>query len=1009
MTDKVYLFNKRPNYAGIFSGIYFGENQLPFNMSFVIDGTKDSCQVVVWSNQETEIEPYSLIYHPSTDSSWIVSHDKVERYANEQGTFIYVHNLELIGAIELLNARDLTDCGFNDNKYTISSFIRRLFSLSNFEYDYSSPSFIEANANFLNKKVEFIKTFENYTLLSALRELLDAFNMTPKLNFYYNYNSTTDRYTIDRPYLKIVPKNGGVGTVHNISEFDDVRETKTMDKNSFGTCVVSNAENVISSLSKTFPATGGVKTSSKEYLIKPENAIIRLPSNVWKANWLALIGSRAPVEVYYSVGTETGTINQNTNGVNPLQEKTWENALDYIYEVIEAADYATFNPSGEVGKFFNPFKQALEAAKDQIFAQIKKASTIRLYDGFDVNPVNGSVVQGSVPYLVHVDYISRTDENNRLMLFTDKRTRETLPQPWKSIYWERGSNEISGFDGFKPDSGRQPSIQVVNYINTDLQSNTTIYTFFQFSNADGTVIIRTPAVDKYTIHFRDNAQWIVNYVPMGDLKLKVDNTRNENDIQLYNQNGKITDNIALSKLINSYSKEISSDTITRFKCYYDYDSVPKVGETVQATIDGKLVEYVINNMSLSFSQNELSDYFIECEITMSKFVSTKSLLVNPNSNIRDYGIPQNYNVKRKQLYRDFYELTYDLYSDANLTTPYVTRSTVFTFSHEQPQSFEYMAVMKLTYSDLVGGSLNWYYQLESTKYIFNKMIYVVVDFNDNNIIGYGSQNVWSGFDITRVFTGMVDNLNTPISYVDGNGEFVGCDLILIDNFTIASIYNEYEEENSDATGYQDFINKGGTLYNYSVFIPAAIYNYSIAYANKIRIMEPNYNKDALEVPVFEYACQIDDSEDVFIGDNFFNIKTNTQDTIIYFYSYVTGHNLTQDNVVNTNTIVDVVNPIGFRINNGVEIEYLEPAPNVQYPRLRVKLYATQTYVVETKEWVNNQQRTFEADQDYAIFRHGKNLRTGEQTSELLFIMKNVPSSSIVSGNGILSINYYKLK
>ena len=34
-------------------------------------------------------------------------------------------------------------------------------------------------------------------------------------------------------------------------------------------------------------------------------------------------------------------------------------------------------------------------------------------------------------------------------------------------------------------------------------------------------------------------------------------------------------------------------------------------------------------------------------------------------NGRDYGIPQNFNVKRKQLYRDYYELAYQTFDSAN--------------------------------------------------------------------------------------------------------------------------------------------------------------------------------------------------------------------------------------------------------------------------------------------------------------------------------------------------------
>ena len=45
----------------------------------------------------------------------------------------------------------------------------------------------------------------------------------------------------------------------------------------------------------------------------------------------------------------------------------------------------------------------------------------------------------------------------------------------------------------------------------------------------------------------------------------------------------------------------------------------------------------------------------------------------------------------------------------------------------------------------------------------------------------------------------------------------------------------------------------------------------------------NYNKDALEVPVFEYSCQLDDSDNVIIGENVFD---NFETDFRYMYEFV---------------------------------------------------------------------------------------------------------------------------
>ena len=123
MRDLIYYYDKTT-----FEKHELGEIQIGFNQSFVIDGTKDSKKVDVYSFNGKRLEPNTIIFHLGTQSWWIVSHDEVERYESEQ-TPLYLHNLQLEGAIELFNARDLTDNGFNDYSYDVDTFIKRLLAL----------------------------------------------------------------------------------------------------------------------------------------------------------------------------------------------------------------------------------------------------------------------------------------------------------------------------------------------------------------------------------------------------------------------------------------------------------------------------------------------------------------------------------------------------------------------------------------------------------------------------------------------------------------------------------------------------------------------------------------------------------------------------------------------------------------------------------------------------------------------------------------------------------------
>ena len=982
--DLIYKFDKNT-----FIGSELGEIQADFNVAFTIDGTKDSSQMIVRNFDGEELEPYTLLYHERTYTWWIVSHDKVERFVNETG-FIYVHNLELLGAVELLNARDLTDCGFNDNSYTVNSFINRLISLSNFEYPTTIDN--EIGVNFLNRNVDFIKTFENYTLLSALREFLDAYNMCPKLTFYTTtYNNIT---RITGAVIKIVSKTGNYGSTHNIDDFNDVRETKVMDKNSFGVTVVSNAENVTSSNPKTFPSTGSVRLSSRNYKIVESTTIndgvIRLPSKVFKGNWIKMLYRvHAYVEIV-SNGTNIGTqsLYYYASDENSI-DKLIQESKDYVHSVIPAAD--------------TDWNNFTFSHRSEIKRKLNAVGTITIYNGNNVNPVNGSIVKGDdVPYLTKFYHGGTSNP----MVFVDKDTRECLPDKHQGIAWERGSNIISGFDFLSSSGGGFTTIDV-KFEDTDYRSSEKV--IVKFSSNGLSISIELPDSGEEVVKNASSAvplatqlpRWsfIVNYYPMSDLKIKIDNQRDKKDVQLYNQTGRVTDCVALSKLINSYSKEISSDTITRYAQYYNYSNVPKVGDIVKS---GN-VDYVINNVSINFTENEedfpIGFYYIDCEFTMCKYVSTKSLMVNPNTNIRDYGIPQNFNVKRKQLYRDYYELCYQTYDDQT-NDEYIPYEKIFAFPYETNELMDLIAVMQIGYSEQVEGSYYWYYQLETTNYYLDKMLCIVLDFQDNNIIGYGSQNVFSGFDISRVFTGMVDTLNTPISYVDTKGKCSSIFIEFCSNEQITSIYNTYQNDH----GGQSFT---GSLYNYSVFIPEEIFDAAVE-NHTFQIIEANYLKDPLEIPVFEYVCQVDDSNDVLIGDDFLKQRPNCR----YLYSYVIGgegQTLKPETVVSNDVIEHRISDDSYKINNGCNITLVEAEGFARMVNIRF-LTLVRVYPNNTKGFGNDVDMTQYEGRDVAVFRHWYNLDTQQQGYDLLFIARKIPSDHIQNTSRVnLEINHYKLK
>ena len=970
MRDIVYYFDKLSPYARH----ELGEIQTEFNMSFTIDGTKDSSKIVVRSFSGVEVEPYTILKHEKTGTWWCAINDKVQRYANESG-FVYTHTLILNGANELFNARDLIDCGFNANTYNINQFLTRLFRLSKF--DFPSINFVFGNNINQSQMVDYVKTFENYTLLSALREFLDGYNCDFKLTFTQLANGRLSMANIN-----IIPKTGNVDLdILDEDEFQDVREIKKIDKNSFGTTVVSNAENVISSVAKTYPSIGSVRLSASGYTITSENAILRLPSKVFKVNWL-----KQKFAAFISFEKE----NDNAWG----------------------SGFYSFDDDGGAETFINAARSLIQAnvpqalddfnsKVDDIVEKLRLASTISFYEGNSINPVDGTIVKGAnVPYIPTI-YKNSIWSGPKQVILTDKQLGSCLPYSEQAIMWERGSDLITNFKYFNTEEGSSYRPEY-SFNDSDLQD----------SNGNSEFFYRYPATGTYTfaICMRQPVQniqlakssFVINYIPMSDLKIEIDNQRSTKDMQLYNQNGKLTDSVALSKILNSYSREISSDKITKYMYYYDFDDIPKAGQMV--TINNEL--YVINNVSIDFYPNEDDSYYMPCEFNLCKYVSTKSLMVNPNTNIRDYGIPQNFNVKRKQLYRDYIEFGYSLDLSTDGTTYCNTLPLDFDTGSHGYTPVNHTVVIECEYNSQIGtpASYYWYYQLDTTLYRLDKMNIELLDFKDNNIIGYGSQNIHSAFQVSRIFSGLLDTINTPISYVDNNGNVKGLRLCWETSEQLENAWNEYKTQE----GYSG--NNDYDLTNFSVFIPSDIYDYANLH-NDMYIGENEYYKDATEVPVFEYIFQVGDSDEVVVGDKILDNVFNENESILdihYFYAYAMADagTLNQINATKLANNITFISSIG-KLNNACNIDN----SNTDYMLITPYDYGSFGTTPYTNIVFNDYVEPL-PNKDYAIFRYKYIGLTKVQLGqpELVMVLKNVPQSAIISETWVkIYKNKYKLK
>ena len=1143
--DLMYYFDKKSPYQKH----ELGEIQTDFNMSLTIDGEKDSMQVQVFGFESNEIKPNTVLYHSATNTWWIVKRDIVKRNAHEKGYF-YTHNLTISGAIDLLSVRDLTDCGFNDNAYTIDQFIKRLFSLSTFEF---SLSIDYGNNVDQNKLVDYVKQFENYSLLSALREFLNGYNCDAKLTF--TTTTTSGQTYISGSTLNIIPRTGNVDLDQiDISVFDDIRESKTINKESYGTTVISNANNVISTLTKIYPQVGGMRLNGEGYETTPTNAYLKLPSAIFKINWVKMLH---PVRLVYGTKLNDDGMLRDVATLYP-----WSNAqLDRQFKKIAKDMADSLRQGGTSNPEWRTIYNWLLSHKSEILDPVIKASTITLQTGWKFNPINASFI---APDGYSFKHISKGQNQttptytNATLLFGDKEQRDSITYQGRCMYYERGSDIIKGF-GWLGEYGDTwsgvnagPITEITTYKDTDLNdssydSGTYVNHTFNLGGPPNVYFnldrLNVDAHNGYMLN-TGNTYFQVSYIPMNDIKIKYDNQNVDIDNQIYNQNGKLNDSVALSKLISSYGKEIESGNITRFMHYTKFSDIPKVGTIVNNNGE----KYVINNISYDFYTNEEKtlgqvSYYIECEFSLSKYVSTKSLMVNPNSNIRDYGIPQKFNVKRRQVYRDYYEFTLNSStqdSGANQDTPYVQLDKYLYFgSTSIDVQYDHTAIMKIDYAEPVDNHESWFYQLNTTAHVLEKSIYETIDFGDNNIIGYDMQNTTSGFDMSRVFNTNWRVVSTPISYVDDKGCFKSITLEFLNKENVQDLYEDAIEDGNysgavmlsahpfigaeffeggysvlnvqnesqtiDGTpnqyaenvGYETHIRIPLTdinyiYHNYRIYYNTVVVNsigvitwslsgvsyngtvgsyqiveengyyyleivdpsgmwatwnlhlgltISYSYGAKLydgaidlkdyEIKELNYEKDAIEVPVFEYSMQLNDTKSVEIGSDILN---GNNELLAIYRIVIKNHDTTsqlnaskyfQELTIIGQTIsvddyayeYDIGSDSGVNMslesnNTIIRFQFFDSNESVFYGDTNQEQFDYQSLTQGTQIAKSNL-----IGKDIIIYKSKiKSMNYADSSNqsvdydnELMFIIHNPQNADFDGDDLLVNVNYYKLK
>lgn len=876
--DYIYYFDKKPTLVGgnpRFLRHAYGEIQTKYNASFVLDGTKDSCQVIVINLIREELKPNTIIYLESTDTWWIVKQDNSKRYANEEMP-LYEHTIKLFGLIELLNARDLTACGFNKDRYTISQMLNRLIKMSDIEFDvvFDLSPFIDGT-----KTITYLKTFENYTPYTALKELFNGMNCDIKATFITRSETigATNYVSLNELHISPISKSGNSDAPLPISTFDNEEEEIKSDAESYGTRVVSNVQNCVSSSEVRFPAVGATRLTSNTEKVSTDTAdtaVLRLPNNAYKVNRLY---GYYPLELYIRVIFDEPLQRTYTFGFREtyICDLTYETFCENVRAQVFSAEDLTSSEKNFIWDKIEPLAGGLY---DQAISY--KMGMFTIENGGEYYPLDKTINDKCEIFVA-----SPTPSHGvyPYLALNDKKHADTSSQhSFSTIYWEQGNNQIKNFRFLTSDYKFSKELEYpsgsenhksISETSSASSGGQTIQILLYCNKTSGLFL---------TI---EKTRYAVDYIPMSDIKIKVDNDNEENDTHLYNQNGKLIDSNAVSKLINSYSQSINSNEISRNKIYYNYFSIPKIGQRIIDNND----EYIVNNVSIDFSENDNNHYQMQCQFVMTKNTACKSTMISANTNIRDYDCPQQNNIVRKQTYRDYIEFSQSNIGQVN-ETPFLDIGTNFVYEIKVKGNIDSHTCIFKARMNKYG---TFYYKLQCVKYNLKKQYVEVCDFVDNNIIGYEANKPYKILTPETFLEFRNSVINTPISYVDDLGELISLELRFLDKLQVVNAYSPISTSSVNATAYL----------NSYVSVPSSVWTYINADTTRydIAIDEANYKKDGLEVPFFEYACQVGDTKDIIVGEELLNgeivSKSNGQTSYLFLYGYAITNSskITQEN------------------------------------------------------------------------------------------------------------------
>lgn len=825
-----------------FEEMFFGsvDTSAGINFAFSIDKTYGSTKIIILNDKDFALEKNTVCRISFNNTHWVVKQDTKSVVFGEK--ILFKHEIDLLSPEALLKNRDLLSCGFNKNRYTYQTFFERLISLSNF-----TECQVDLSGVFVaNRQVKTIKVFENYTLGKAIEEFCNGENAVHRLNF--DANGVPTLSFISKSGLNKATVDLDNATKHKVVAYSH----EEMSNKDFASRVISNVENCVSSIPQRYPMSGGKFLDSDDFNITPENGYFKLPHKAIKVNKL-FIHPRIRVDFGDLEGHEGFlTIVYPVAQFNCLVQ-----SVEQLVNILSGLPIPSAYFSGEI----KTIRQLAQA--------IYNMSVVELNIDKQENKLTSAGNPSLHPFFINGNTASQYENQQWFFQFKDGDDKIT-----NFLACDKGGTNKGTYIN-RPTSG---PFSDYTLLNGSLQQilrpvDRGVYLYGKNSNGQNAICIYTYDILNADI-WANTTKFACEYIPQSNIRLEYDNETVSDDIELFNQTGSFVDSYAVSKLIKSHAKDVGGNTYNYYIVYNNYADILEVGQRVYKVINGKKELCIIDNVSIDYYKGD--KFYVMYSI--SRQVAVKSSLVSADSNVRDYDTPQKNNVVRKKNYRDYFEFTTQVSEYHRETFYHSNLESIFNLGQKsQGANLEYQAFILL--------EDNRCYQISTYVVNYECSATCVVDFHDNNIIGYDKMNTgsvwtWSISDWDGIFT-RTNRYNIPIDYTKDSGDYGEITKIKVKMSTLQQISTAFNI-------YKSGVDSSVSMIDSAPLCDVAFYQ---QVGGEVELVENTYNKDGLEIPFFQYTAQIGDSGNITIGSNILEKKLCANNEVFVYQFHLRGNNV----------------------------------------------------------------------------------------------------------------------